>query len=243
MSDKINTSYVYCVLNTETGKRYVGSTTRIRNRKRQHLSDLRKHKHPSKLMQDDYDSFGEHSFVFFELEEVLTFSRDELHAAEQRWIDKYSPEYNTVMVIKNYFPKFSDEARERARQAKIGRKQSQEEKDKRAQSIREFWARPENKGRKKISQQQRELLSKINTGENNPNWGKHRSEESKQKSRASLSKFSYVFLSPNGQEIKMDNGLAHGCQQAGLSYGAARNLYRGKTNESGGWKFLRVEPK
>ena len=244
MNDTINASHVYCILNTETGRRYVGSTTRIRNRKRQHLSDLRKHKHPSKLMQDDYATFGEHSFVFFELEEVLTFSLEELHAVEQRWINKYNPEYNTVMNVKKYFPTFSAESREKSRQAKLGRKQSQEEKDKRAQSIREFWARPENKGKKIISPEQKSHLSKINTGENNPNWGTHRSQETKEKSRDSLSKWVYVFLSPNSMEFVVRRGLVQ-CEGEGLPvpYWAARRMYQGKIKEYKGWMFLRVEPK
>lgn len=244
MNDTINASHVYCILNTETGRRYVGSTTRIRNRRRQHLSDLRKHKHPSRLMQEDYDSFGEHSFVFFELEEVLTFSLEELHAVEQRWINKYNPEYNTVMNVKKYFPTFSAESREKSRQAKLGRKQSQEEKDKRAQSIREFWARPENKGKKIISPEQKSHLSKINTGKNNPNWGKSRSQESKDRARRSLTKLVYWFLSPKGEEMPVTTGLVQGAvEELGIPYWAARKLYIGNKKEYKGWKFLRTEPK
>lgn len=237
---------VYCILNIHTGHRYVGATVSFSSRRRHHLSDLRLQKHRSTRLQEAYNQYGEDALTFFPLEELYAESETHLYSREQFWIDKYSPEYNMNPVAGKYFNETarSEKARQMHREKITGRKQSQEEKDKRAKSIREFWARPENKGKKVVSQEQRKVLSEKNTGENNPNWGRHRSHETKEKSRDSLSKCVYVFLSPDGYEFYVRRGLVQ-CESEGLQlpYWAARRMYQGKLEEYHGWRFLRVEPK
>lgn len=74
--------YVYRILNTSNGKYYVGSTIRFEKRKRTHLNSLRKNKHHSIKLQEDFNYFGEESFVFEVLKEC-----DDYREEEQRLLD------------------------------------------------------------------------------------------------------------------------------------------------------------
>lgn len=230
----INISHVYCILNIHNGKRYVGSTTSLSLRKRQHLFELRKFKHPSRVMQADYITYGEDAFKMFSLEEVFTFEREELFAREQHWIDLYKPEYNTNELAGNHIPKsgLTKEARQKQARKVTGRKQSQEEKDKRANSIKKFWS---THPAKTIPQAIREHLSKINTGEGNPNWGLKRTEETRKRISESNSKVQYTFKSPSGELFTFTN-LSKA--PIPLPYWRLRQLYRGQKEEVDGWTFV-----
>lgn len=235
---------IYCITNILNDRKYVGATVNFRSRKRHHLSDLRLGKHRSYKLQQDYDTYGESVFVFSELENIVTGDESELYAREQYWIDYFIPHYNVNMVAGNYINESArtEKAREKSRISKRGRKQSQEEKDKRAESIKRFWAKPENVGKKIVSESQKQLLREKNLGSNNPNWGKSRSKESREKSRVSLSKMVYIFQSPDGEIFEVFGGLEYGSSIIGIPYGAARNLYRGITSNYMGWKFLKTVP-
>jgi group I intron endonuclease len=76
---------VYCIKNLITNKYYVGSSSKFKVRKRQHLAELRKNKHHSSKLQNSWNKYGESSFQFVILEEVIDFSF--LIEREQFWID------------------------------------------------------------------------------------------------------------------------------------------------------------
>lgn len=234
-------SGIYILYNIFTGRKYIGSSRNLRHRKSSHFSGMRTGSHENYKILREVNQYGVDGFRWEVLE---TCEIDKLMEREQWWLDNLKPELNIALIADNHSCT-ETEVRKQSRREQAekvrGRKQSQEEKDKRAKSIREFWARPENKGKKIVSPEQRAHLSKINMGENNPNWGKHRSPESKAKSRKSLAKFWYVFLSPSGEEVIFDEGLEFGCQKHGIPYGAGRNLYKGITESHNGWKFLRTE--
>ena len=200
--------------------------------------------HENYKIRNECYTYGADSFRW----EILERCEAEcLVEREQWWMDALKPELNILLTADNHNCTETErrkEARKRQAEKITGRKQSQEEKDKRAKSIREFWARPENKGKKIVSKEQRDILREKNSGKNNPNWGKPRNLASKEKARDSLSKIVYVFLSPDGTEFYVRRGLVQ-CVDEGLPipYWAARNLYRGMSAEDHGWKFLRVEPK
>lgn len=229
---KINTSSVYCILNIYTNNKYVGSTTNFCDRKGSHLYDLRHRRHSSKLLQADYDEYGESSLKFFQLEEVETFQLNELIAREQFWIDSYKPEYNVNMIAGNRFPKHTPETKEKIRQKILGRKQPQAEKDKRAESIKKFW---KTHPAKTIPQEMREHLSKINKGKKNPNWGKKRTPEQLKRQSEGRANIIYSFKSPDGELISFRN-LSKA--QIGIPYWALRLLYRRLKESYNGWTFV-----
>lgn len=72
---------IYAIRCKENKKMYIGRTKQeIEERIKAHLQLLRRCKHSSKLMQEDFNKFGEDSFEFYELESGLTFQdRDREH--------------------------------------------------------------------------------------------------------------------------------------------------------------------
>jgi group I intron endonuclease len=76
---------VYCIKNLITNKYYVGSSSKFKVRKRQHLKELRKNQHHSSKLQNSWNKHGEKAFQFVVLEEVIDFSL--LIEREQFWID------------------------------------------------------------------------------------------------------------------------------------------------------------
>jgi group I intron endonuclease len=85
---------IYQIVNLANGKRYVGSAVNLRNRRKEHLSKLRRGIHHSAKLQNAWNKYGEASFQF----EVLAIVADksDLLAFEQRFID------NADCVVNGY---------------------------------------------------------------------------------------------------------------------------------------------
>lgn len=74
---------VYCILNTVTGKSYIGSTEMtIRKRLNHHVSLLRVNNHKNTYLQNSWNKHGENNFRFM----VLKICYDTLEQ-EQVWLD------------------------------------------------------------------------------------------------------------------------------------------------------------
>lgn len=78
---------VYKILNTKTGKLYIGSSINCRTRFNHHKHHLRKGNHPSYHLQNAWSLYGEDSFEF----SVISIIEDRglLEKEEQKWIDLY----------------------------------------------------------------------------------------------------------------------------------------------------------
>lgn len=79
-------SGVYQIYNTVNGKRYIGSSIHIEQRFKEHLRNLRANKHVNAHLQSAWNKYGEHSFVF---EEVELCEPDQCLKIEQEYIDYY----------------------------------------------------------------------------------------------------------------------------------------------------------
>lgn len=86
MSNKKNCG-IYCIENLVNGKKYIGQSTNIDNRRRQHLSLLRRNMHCNEHLQHAWNKYGERNFKFFILELCEDYSMDEL---ERLYIEKYN---------------------------------------------------------------------------------------------------------------------------------------------------------
>lgn len=234
-------SGVYILYNIFTGRKYIGSSRNLRHRKISHFSGLRNGTHENYKVQMEWDTYGMDGFRWEILEHC---PEDKLVEREQWWLDSLKPELNILLTADNHTCRettLRQEGRRKQAERLRGRRASDETRKKMSQSHLLHWSDPVNREKLKRTPEQRAHLSKINTGENNPNWGKTRSQETKNKARKSLSKLVYIFLSPQGGEIRFEGGLEFSCKQFGLPYGAARNLYRGLTETHNGWRFVRTE--
>ena len=77
---------IYRLMNTVTRVVYIGKATNMRTRVSGHKSLLRQGKHPNKLLQADWDLYGEKSFTVKVLKEV---SAKNLHRIEKQVINSY----------------------------------------------------------------------------------------------------------------------------------------------------------
>lgn len=89
---------VYQIVNTENGKRYIGSAKCFHARKGKHLSALSLGKHHAKHLQSAFRKYGDAAFSFSIL---LVCAPEDLLFYEQRAIDRLQPEYNSSPTAGN----------------------------------------------------------------------------------------------------------------------------------------------
>lgn len=134
---------IYAIINILNDRIYVGQTFNKLKRFGEHKKTLIAHTHCNPFLQKDWDKCGKNVFIFVELEKC---ELENLTIKEQYWIDKLKPDYNIAPVagsMLNY--KHTDEAKERMRQAQLGKKHSEETKKKMSEARK---GNQVNKGRK-----------------------------------------------------------------------------------------------
>ena len=88
---------IYQIVNIKNNKKYIGSTINMQKRWWKHLSELRLGRHPSKKLQNAWDTFGEENFIFCEIEQCES---DELIEKEMFYIkqnDSIRNGYNCLL--------------------------------------------------------------------------------------------------------------------------------------------------
>lgn len=88
---------IYEIKNKTTGRVYIGRARTVKERLSSHRYNLRANKHVNKLLQSDWNKYGEDDFVFSIIEKVgLKYA----HEMEMKWIQSYTQEesYNIVGV-------------------------------------------------------------------------------------------------------------------------------------------------
>ena len=92
---------IYCLLNINNNKRYVGSSVNIYNRLLSHRSNLRNNKHPNQYLQNSYNKHGEKQFLISILEYC---NIEQLAEREQYYINLLNSEYNIVKDVIRQIP-------------------------------------------------------------------------------------------------------------------------------------------
>ncbi|MEH2094003.1 GIY-YIG nuclease family protein [Nostoc sp.] len=97
-ADELNQTGIYVIINRDTGKRYIGSTTAsFRRRWDNHKRSLRTNKHHSTKLQRAWNKYTEFRFEFKIIEVVPKEEWTDnkyLLDIEQMYLDTYQPEYN-----------------------------------------------------------------------------------------------------------------------------------------------------
>lgn len=114
--------YVYSITNIDNGKKYIGSTVNYNKRKRAHLNGLRGSYHDNRLLQQDFDAYGEDSFVFKII--CKTESEEERFQIEENLIKQFKTfefdnGYNLSIDGRGKYI-LTEETREKMRQNTIG---------------------------------------------------------------------------------------------------------------------------
>lgn len=85
---------IYCFLNKENNKRYIGGTTNLYNRTNQHIKGLRANRHENEYLQNAFNKYGEESFEFKVLEEYMNNKdldfKNFLLFREQIYLDRFT---------------------------------------------------------------------------------------------------------------------------------------------------------
>lgn len=173
-------SGIYLIANIVNGKVYVGSSTHINTRKRQHFSELKRGEHGNPHLQYAWNKHDQEAFCFQILEHC---DIEDLVEREDWWItllDSRNPDkgYNLRSADRRVGHKHSDESREKM--STLAKRRGNNGASKNGLSA-ETKAKIGNIHRgKPKSEQQVENLRSINRG-NTYRLGKTQSEEAKAK--------------------------------------------------------------
>lgn len=77
---------IYKIINTNTGKIYIGSAVDLRRRLYAHLKSLRRNSHDNTYLQNAWNKYGEDSFEFSVIE--IVDDKSKLLEVEQKWINQ-----------------------------------------------------------------------------------------------------------------------------------------------------------
>jgi len=167
-------SGIYRIENLQADKRYFGQSVTLHKREKEHLSMFKRGFHDNSHFQNAWNKYGEDAFKF----SIMIYCEPfELTKYEQFFVNLYPPEklYNIrrECVDSNFGLRHSDEAREKMSVAKKGIYPSEETCAKNSEAHRGNT----NLLGYKHTEEARAKMS----GENNHNFGKQMSEETRHK--------------------------------------------------------------
>jgi len=92
MSNSIN-SGIYIIMNLVNGKFYIGSSSNLRNRKKEHYKTLKSNTHANRYLQRSYNKYGKENLKF-EIVEYIENDDSKLLEREQYYLDIYYGDTN-----------------------------------------------------------------------------------------------------------------------------------------------------
>lgn len=102
---------IYAIICNKTWRTYLGSTVHFLRRKEGHLGQLRTNKHTCSELQDDFNKFGEESFYFEIIEEILDDKL--LLKREEFWRKQSENLYNKNQKIYLEIPELDEVTKDR----------------------------------------------------------------------------------------------------------------------------------
>lgn len=105
---------IYIITNIINKKQYIGSSTDIRIRWRNHLKELKHNEHKNIAMQSDYNKYGKDAFIFEILDDDCdNLNRKQLRQLEDEYIDFYKTIEKGYNIRKNSTFKHTIESKQK----------------------------------------------------------------------------------------------------------------------------------
>lgn len=231
---------IYQILCKATNERYVGGSSNLLQRKRQHFHTLKLRLRTNPNLQHEYDIRGKDEFIFSVLEIVQNYS--ELVSREQYWIDLLHPEYNINPIAGKYMGDYV-----RTPKAMAKRKESMKHCKRTippevTEARRQRWLGKNNPNSGRVyTEEERKKLSKQTSGSKNPNYGKPRPESTRQKIGNSNAHTYHGFVSPEGQTFSPVINLSGFCREHNLTISKMVQVDKNKKHTHKGWAKLLIE--
>lgn len=169
---------IYKITNILNGRFYIGSAKRFKERWVNHYSSLVRKKHHNKFLQNDFNKYGEKTFLFEIVEIIENSTTEERRLREQFYIDQSFNDIEKKELCFNLLKKTI---------LKDGIWSSNPEttRNKMSEASKKRWNEPgyrdevSKKMKKGWTKEARENASQRLSGEGNPMYGKVTSEETK----------------------------------------------------------------
>lgn len=225
-------SGIYCIENLINNKKYIGQSKNINDRWSKHKNELNKNIHSNDYLQKSWNKYGEENFKFYVLE---VCDESELDEKEIYYIELYNTlnrdlGYNLKSGGQNG-SKITEYVRQKQSDAlKQSYKNNEDLKLQRKNDALKQWSNPE-------------IKQKI-MGENNGMYGKHHTEETRQKiseahkGRISTKRISIPVLCIELNKLFQDAATA--AKELSCQSGSILQACRGKRKTCAGyhWQFI-----
>ncbi len=169
---------IYKITNIQNGRFYIGSAKRFKERWSNHYSSLRRNRHHNKFLQNDFNKYGEKTFLFEIVEVMHNHATEERRLREQAYIEQSLNDlekkdlcFNLAKnTVSKEGPWSSDPEATRIKMSEASKKRWNEPgyRDEISEKMKKGW-----------TQEVREDASKRFSGEGNPMYGKVISDETK----------------------------------------------------------------
>ena len=231
--DMPNTSGIYQITCTATGKIYIGSSVNLRMRRKCHFGDLQQQKHHNAKLQRAWNKYGGDAFIFEILELILI--REMLVPREQYWFDKLKPfdenGFNIAHIAGSTMGRVcSIETREKIGSIQRGRPGKNRGRKMTPEQLSHH-IRMRTGVKQSDEQKQKAAQSRIGT---------HRSPETRERMRiaalghAPTNAKTYILTSPEGEEFTV-TGLRPFCREHDLNSSSIVQVAGGHTRHHKGW--------
>lgn len=136
---------IYFIKNILTNQYYIGQSSNLQKRLRDHRNNLVNNKHHNKHLQSSWNKYGEKNFIFKIIEECDIDNLNDLEVFYIKKFDSFHNGFNKTaggdFIPQEFFDnsgknnsfygrKHTKESKQKMREAKIGKKLSQEHKNK-----------------------------------------------------------------------------------------------------------------